>query len=205
MANTVIPLRPEGWVKDTLTQAEQSALTWYHISKCSRKDAFIAFARPDLMESKNKAMVDEYLKQFFARTDVREYLDAYSETLDKFLHPKATKAEPVGTIEERKARAKTKAVEFAMSLADNLDQADDPETILKLMDKVGLLDGDEEVVEKPRRYLPRVCDDHCRYRRFVEENCEDECQFCRYKKYGEENGVHYKNEEMLDIPHKVAE
>jgi hypothetical protein len=158
-------------VKETLTQAEQAALTWYHISKCSRKEAFVAFARPDLMENKNRSMVDEYLRQFFARPDVREYLAAYSETLDKFLHPRHEEVVPAGTMEERKARAKAKAVEFAMSLANNIDQADDPETVLKLMDKVGLLDGEEEVVEQPRRYLPLTCG-QCEYRKFVEENCE---------------------------------
>ena len=55
--------------------------------------------------------------------------------------------------------AMTRATEFAMSLAENIDQADDPEYVLKLMDKVGLLDGDEQVEEQPRRYLPVTCSD----------------------------------------------
>ena len=63
-------------------------------------------------------------------------------------------------------------MEFAMSLADNIEQAEDPETVLKLMDKVGLLDGDEEAEELPRRYLPVTCSE-CAYRKFVEENCEE--------------------------------
>lgn len=200
-----IPLRPAGWMQTSLNQDEQSALTWYVISGCSRKDAFIKFARPDLAVSKNKAIVDSYLSQFYSRKDVKEYLEAYNSTLEAFLHPEPVVVKPTGTLEERKARARTKAMEFAMSLADNIDQADDPETVLKLMDKVGLLEGEEEVEEQPRRYIPQSCLAGCRYRLFVEENCEDECQFCRYKKYGEENGIHFKNEEMLDIPLKVAE
>ena len=197
---SIIPLRPEGWAQTSLTQAEQTALTWYHLSKCTRKEAFIAFARPDLMEAKNKAMVDDYLRQFFSRRDVREYLDAYAETMENFLHPKVQKKEPVGTMEERKARAKAKATEFAMGLAENIDQADDPEYVLKLMDKVGLLEGEEEVVEAPRRYLPVQCVRECAYRQFCEENTEDMCQYCRYHAFGEENGIHYGKEHLLDIP-----
>lgn len=203
---SVIPLRPEGWAQTSLTQAEQTALTWYYLSKCTRKDAFVAFARPDLMDAKNKAMVDDYLRQFFSRRDVREYLDAYTETIENFLHPKAQKKEPVGTMEERKARAKAKATEFAMGLAENIDQADDPEYVLKLMDKVGLLDGDEEVEEQPRRYLPvSPCLTGCAYRMFCEENTEDMCPYCKYHQFGEENGVHFDKTEMLDVPIKVAE
>lgn len=156
---------------ESLTQAEQTALTWYHLSKCSRKEAFVAFARPDLMESKNKAMVDEYLKQFFARTDVRSYLSEYAATLDRFLHPTPVETQPVGSMEERKASAKKKLIEFAMSLANNIDQASDKEAVLKIADRVGLLDGEEEVIEKPRRYIPITCN-QCEYRKFVEENCD---------------------------------
>jgi hypothetical protein len=160
-----------------------------------------------MAESRARAVVKETIKQFYARAEVKEYLTAYRTTLEDLVNQKRKEKEPVctGTLEERKARAKTRATEFAMSLAENIDQADDPEYVLKLMDKVGLLDAEEQVEEQPRRYIPQSCLDGCRYRMFVEENCEDECQFCRYKKYGEENGVHFKNEEMLDIPQKVVE
>ena len=167
----IIPLRPANYIS-SLKQDEQTALTWYILSGCARRDAVITFARPDLYVNKSKAVVDEYVRQFFARKEVKEYLDAYQETIDAVLHPKAEKTEPKGTLEERKARAKAKAVEFAMALADNIDQAEDPETVLKLMDKVGLLDGDEEVEEVPRRYLPVSCNE-CAYRKFIEENCEE--------------------------------
>lgn len=199
----IIPLRPANYIS-SLKQDEQTALTWYILSGCSRRDAVITFARPDLYVNKNKAVVDEYVRQFFARKEVKEYLDAYQETIDAVLNPKAEKTEPKGTLEERKARAKAKAVEFAMALADNIDQAEDPETVLKLMDKVGLLDGDEEVEEVPRRYLPVSCGDHCAYRMFCEENTEDMCQYCRYHKFGEDNGVHYDKNEILDVPIKVV-
>lgn len=171
MAKSFIPLRPNNFVSP-LTQDEQSALTWYVLSGCSRRDAFITFARPDMLGSKAKAAIDDYIKQFYARKEVKEYIDAYQKTLDEFLHPTPVKKKPVGSLEERKAQAKTKLVEFAMSLADNIDQAEDPEFVLKMADKAGLLDGDEQVEEQPRRYLPVTCGE-CAYRKFVEENCEE--------------------------------
>lgn len=167
---SLIPLRPENFVSP-LQQSEQTALSWYVISGCSKKDAFIAFVRPDMFESKAKAAVDDYIKQFFARKDVKEYIEAYQQTLNKFLHPAPVKEKQTISIEERKAKAKTKLIEFAMTLTDNIEQAEDPEFVLKMADKAGILDGDDEVEEQPRRYLPVSCDG-CAYRKFVEENCE---------------------------------
>ncbi len=171
MAKSIIPLRPEGF-SSSLKQAQQSALTWYVLSGCSRNEAFITFARPDMADKMSKAAVDDYAKQFFATKEAKDYIEAYRKTLDDFLHPAAKPTSThTASLEERKAKAKTKAMEFAMSLAENIEQAEDPETVLKLMDKVGLLDGDEEVEEQPRRYLPVSCSG-CEYRKFVEENCE---------------------------------
>jgi hypothetical protein len=171
MAKSLIPLRPEGF-SSSLTQAQQAALTWYVLSGCAKRDAFVIFARPDMMDKMAKAAVEDYARQFFSTKEAKDYLDAYRKTLDDFLHPAVKPvAAHTASLEERKAKAKTKAMEFAMSLADNIEQAEDPETVLKLMDKVGLLDGDEEVEEQPRRYLPVSCSG-CEYRKFVEENCE---------------------------------
>jgi hypothetical protein len=76
----------------------------------------------------------------------------------------------------------------------------DRETIMKMVDRIGWL-GDEEVQqEQPRRYIPASCYSSCRYRAFVEQECEDLCEYCKYKKYGEENGVHYESEKQLEMP-----
>lgn len=125
-----------------------------------------------MLGSKAKAAIDDYVKQFFAQKAVKDYIEAYEATLDKFLHPAPVKSEQTASLEERKAKAKAKATEFAITLADNIEQADDPEFVLKLMDKVGILEGDEQVEEQPRRYLPVTCSE-CVYRKFVEENCEE--------------------------------
>lgn len=189
-----------------LKPEQQLALSWFVLSKCTRKEAFVRFARPDLALSSSAPALDNHVKEFFASKSAKEYIEAYTKTIENFLHPApVAESKAKGSMEERKARAKTKLVEFAMSLADNIENAGDPEFVLKIADKAGLLDMEDKVEEQPRRYIPQSCLDGCRYRMFVEENCEDECQFCRYKKYSEENGVHFENEEMLDIPQKVAE
>ena len=156
-----------------LKPEEMDCLNWFVLSGCPRDEAFLRFVRPDYMSNRNSPSVKEAVKQFFAMGPVRDYIDAYKETITGAQKPKEdAKEKASGTLEERKARAKAKAMEFAMSLADNIESADDPETVLKLMDKVGLLDGDEEVEEQPRRYLPVTCNE-CEYRKFVEENCEE--------------------------------
>lgn len=201
MGKPLIPLRPDN-VSTQLSQPEQAALTWYVLSGCTKKEAFITFARPDMLDSKAKAAVEDYVKQFYARKEVKDYIEAYQDTLDAVLHPVAKVEKPVGSLEERKAKAKTKLVEFAMSLADNIEQAEDPEFVLKMADKAGLLDGDEQVEEQPRRYIPTSCLGECRYRAFCEnpDNVEDLCRYCKYHKYGEENGVHYDSEHQLSLP-----
>ena len=170
MASSLIPLRPADFVSP-LNQQEQAALTWFVLSGCSRRAAFLIFARPDMILSGTKPMVDKTIREFFASKDAKEYIEAYQNTIDAFLHPKPVTKTGSGSMEERKARAKTKLVEFAMSLADNIEQAADPEFVLKVADKVNLLEQDEQVEEQPRRYLPVSCRE-CEYRKFVEENCE---------------------------------
>lgn len=197
---SLIPLRPEGFIS-SLSQEEQTALSWFVISGCSRKDAFLTFCRPDMLGSKAKAAIDDYVKQFFAQKAVKDYIEAYEATLDKFLHPAPVKSEQTASLEERKARAKAKATEFAITLADNIEQADDPDFVLKLLDKVGILEGDEQVEEQPRRYLPvSPCLTGCAYRMFCEENTEDMCQYCKYRRFGEEKGIHYDKTDILDVP-----
>lgn len=170
MAKALIPLRPDDFYS-SLSQPEQTCLTWFVLSGCARKDAYLAFAHPEFWVSVSKPAFEASMKEFFASKEAKEYIEAYQKTLNNFLHPAPVKAKATGTMEERKAKAKTKLVEFAMTLADNIDQADDPEFVLKVADKAGLLDGEDEVVEQPRRYLPETCS-ACEYRKFVEENCE---------------------------------
>ena len=114
------------------------------------------------------------VKQFFAMADVQKYADSYRSAIKKLLDKEERNFEDIKkpqTLEERKARAKAKLVEFAMDLADNINQADDPEFVLKMADKAGILEQEDQAEELPRRYLPVTCNE-CEYRKFVEENCE---------------------------------
>lgn len=203
MAVPIIPMRPKRGNFD-LKPEEMDCLNWFVLSGCPRDEAFLRFVRPDYMSNRNSPSVKEAVKQFFAMGPVRDYIDAYKETITGAQKPKEDAKEKVsGTLEERKARAKTKLVEFAMSLADNIDQAEDPEFVLKMADKAGLLDGEEQVEVAPQRFLAERCSD-CRYRVFCEQECEDLCQYCRYRAFGEESGIHYENRDMLDMPNKIG-
>lgn len=193
----LIPMRPKG-LKFNLLQEEMDGLTYYILSGCPREVAFLKFVRPDFVGSKAQAAIKAAVTQFFAVKEVKDYIEAYKATIDELLNPKPGPRTPSGNIEERKAKAKTKLVEFAMDLANNIDKAEDPEFVLKVADKAGLLDMGEEVEEVPRRYLPEICS-RCRYRQFCEDNTVDMCQYCKYRQYGEENGIHYEPECQLDI------
>lgn len=196
----LIPQRPKQG-RFELRPEEMDGLSYYVLSGCSREVAFLKFIRPDFIGSKANSAVKAAITQFFSAKPVKEYLDAYRETIEELLSNsgKPRQAQVGGSLEERKARAKTKLVEFAMSLAEDIENASDQEFVLKMADKAGLLDGDEEVEELPRRYLPQSCGDHCAYRMFCEENTEDMCQYCRYHKFGEDNGIHYDKTEILDV------
>ena len=150
MPKTIIPMRPEN-LRSQLNQSEQTALTWFVLSGCTRDEAFLTFARPDMAGSAAKSVVKETIKQFFARAEVKEYISAYTETLNNLVNPKKPKKsdQEAVSLEERKAIARTKAMEFAMDLANHI-----------------------KVEEQPRRYLPVTCSE-CAYRKFVEENCEE--------------------------------
>ena len=168
----LIPQRPKSG-KFELRPEEMDGLSYYVLSGCPREVAFLKFIRPDFIGSKASTAVKAAVTQFFSAKPVKEYIDAYKATIEGLLSGsgKAKEEEKSGSLEERKAKAKSKALEFAMSLVDNIEQADDPEFVLKMADKVGILDGDEEVEEQPRRYLPVTCNE-CEYRKFVEENCD---------------------------------
>lgn len=203
MLESRIPLRPKDFISP-LSQQEQSALTWLVLSGCSKRDAFFTFVRPDMYSSKAKASVDSTVKQFFAREECLSYIDAYEKTLKEFLHPEPDAPKQPESMESKMARAKAKLVEFAVAMAENIERADDPESVMKIADKVGFFDTEEEAVEEPRRYLPMDCDS-CEYRAFCEQECEDLCEYCRAKKFAVDNGFEYKKQTLLDFGTKVAE
>lgn len=188
-------MRPKGVIFDLLPE-EMDGLSYYVLSGCSRESAFLKFVRPDFVGSKAPTAVKAAITQFFASKNAKDYMEAYKKTLEDLLNPSQVKEAPAGNMEQRKAKAKTKLVEFAMTLANNIEEADDPEAVLKIADKIGLLDQDEEVVEQPRRYLPESCGT-CSYRAFCEQDCEDLCEKCRAKDFAIEHGFEYKKQTLM--------
>ena len=130
---------------------------------------------------------------------------------DYLIREEKTEAKANVSQEDREERKRRALEMLADDLIDQIfalragGEEVDRETIMKMVDRIGWL-GDEEVqVESPRRYLPTSCYSSCRYRAFVEQECEDLCEYCKYKKYGEENGVHYESEKQLEMPQESGE
>lgn len=196
MAKSLIPMRPDKG-NFNLTEDEMQGLTWFVISGCSRQEAFLKFIRPDYIGTRAKVAMQSAISQFFSAKEVMAYIDAYRDTLSRVLSVKTPKSSTGQSTENLRLSAKAKLMEFAMGLATNIENAEDPEFVLKIADKVGILDGND-IEETPRRYLPENCA-HCTYRAFCEENAEDMCPYCKYHQYGEENGIHFDKENMLNL------
>lgn len=170
MANPIIPMRPRTG-KFNLKPEEMNCLNWVVLSGCPRDEAFLRFLRPDYLPNRTSASVKEAVKQFFAMADVRDYMEAYRQTITE-PEVKETPVEESASLDEKKSLALSKLVEYVLSEANNISTADDPKAILDYANKIGIFDMQEQAEEKPRRYLPETCDT-CRYRIFVEENCDE--------------------------------
>ena len=201
MSKSKIPIRPPGTFK--LSPQMQEAITWHIISGMARTEVYRRFVRPDLETS--KTALDKLTKMFFEDKEVKRYMEEYQKTLDDFLNPKE-KAKPAKTLTEEEMKERIikgidKLKEFAFNQAEVIDTLEEPGEVIKLWKNLGLFGDEEEVMEAPRRYLPAMCSE-CRYKAFCEQECEDLCELCKYKKYANENGVHYETKEQLINPNK---
>ena len=202
MSKSKIPIRPTGKYK--LSTSDQDALSWYYLSGESQTEVYRKFIRPDLQTS--KAALDKLAKAFFADKEVQKYLSDYEATINALFEPKdkpkPTKALTEEEMKERLLKGIDRMKEFALNQADIIDTLDEPGEVIKLWRNLGLFGEEEEVIEAPRRYLPESCNLGCRYKAFCEQECEDLCEICKYKKYANENGVHYETKEQLINPTK---
>ena len=194
-----LPKRPKANKQYGLTEEEENCLNYYCAFQCSKVDAVKIFLHPEII---SKLQIKSIADQFFAMDEVQSYIKDYEETLQEFFEekkkPKAELSEK--DREARKRKALESIADKVIELAQNLDDENaDPESIIKYVDKLGWLHNEEVKVEHPSRYLPTLCSE-CRYKAFWEQECEDLCQYCKYRKYGEENGVHYESEKQLDMP-----
>jgi hypothetical protein len=207
MAQSLIKMRPKG--KFNLTADQMNCLTWYALSGCSKADAFATFVAPNLAEQ--KTLLSSASKQFFGSVDAVAYLRAYRAELN--LADEATteaKKPKERDLESKKAEASKAIAEWAYENAANIDNLDEDAVtlLLKALDKLGLFDETTVAVEKPRRYLPVLCQSSCLYRLFCEQNIANgnilnECDYCRAKAFAVDRGFCYDASKLLDIPKDV--
>lgn len=170
-----LPTRPDSKTQYRLTDAERYALCCYCVFECSKLDVFM-FAHPEVVGT--KALVRNQCEQFFASSDVANFLREYREMLDNSDEQKATtpdnKEDDDVDLSERMQRIKRKIFLRGEQLAKDLNASkEELDLAIKLLDKSGVFDTDEEVIEQPRRYLPETCS-NCRYKIWIEENCDIE-------------------------------
>lgn len=208
MARKRLATRPSTTTRYNLSDAERYALCVYCVFEATKLDAF-KLAHPEVVGSKN--VLKSRSEEFFASSDVVNFIREYRAMLDEVDKAQAKSSEPRPQEsdeewENKKQRALRNLAQKGYRLAEDLDSEDaDVEMVVKVFDKLGWLDNEEVQVEAPRRYLPTSCYSECRYRAFVEQECEDLCDYCKYKKYGEENGVHYESEKQLEMPPQSGE
>ena len=187
-----LPLRPKNQKKYNLSDNEMNSLVWYTLSGCKREEAFMLFVRPDLSISRQNLV--KATNQFFAMFDVRDFLNEYNKTLSDFYTNKEKPRESKQSREDRVGNAVKKFTDKVMDAMDDADSIEisEMDTLAKLADRVGILGKNEEVEEKPRRYLPETCS-WCSYRKFVEDemsqgNLDDECSHCHTRRFAESKG-----------------
>lgn len=187
-----LPLRPKNQKKYNLSDNEMNSLVWYTLSGCKREEAFMLFVRPELSISRQNLV--KATNQFFAMFDVRDFLNEYNKTLSDFYTNKEKPRESKQSREDRVGNAVKKFTDKVMDAMDDADSIEisEMDTLAKLADRVGILGKNEEVEEKPRRYLPETCS-WCSYRKFVEDemsqgNLYDECSHCKTRRFAESKG-----------------
>lgn len=190
-----IPMRPRKLKDYGLTEKEKDCVVWYVISGCMREDSYMCFVRPDLAISRPNLM--KATNQFFAAPSVRDFMSDYMRTLEKFIEGNDYGHEDVEeSREERLEKAVNKFTDKVMdAMTGDIDDVTKMDTVAKLADRVGILGKNEEIEEKPRRYLPVTCS-RCSYREFVENGIDsgdiyNECDSCRTRRYAEEHGWEY--------------
>lgn len=164
-----IPTRPFP-DESGLKEIEKDALSYYVVFGASKEFVYAKFLHPELQLS--KTALKKATEMYFDDKEVIEYIKSYTETIERFLNSQSAVSK---MNEEDKQRAQLSAIDnakdYILELLQDIQNSKDPETVLKLADKLNMLNL-EEIYEQPRRYLPESCDD-CRYKKWIEENCKE--------------------------------
>lgn len=210
-----IPTRPYNDSEFSKISAEDKALMSYVVAFQVPKT--VAFGRwyPEFLTPKGKlnSAGTQACYQFFQYNRNREYMDAYQETLDKFLMASKSSVSAHDEVDDdsagetRKARAVSKLVSDCL-IAIESNASIDPETLkdfVAMAKALGVLKEEESKVEASRRYLPLRCMSECQYRFFVEENLkngniESDCKYCKALEFAKQNGYLYDPTHNLNYP-----
>lgn len=150
-------------------------------------------------------------KNFWSYGKVREYRQAYEETLQEFFGTKRSgKNDSTEIDESRKENALKSLLNQVMNLVEGGDlDADTLKIVAELFKKVGFLKEDVERIIAPIRVLMARCSE-CRYRIGVESavcNGEmlDMCAFCKCRKIAEEHGYRFnEGKDLLELPQEIV-
>lgn len=183
MAKKRLPTKPNTSTRYSLSEKERLALCCYCVFECTKPVAF-SLAHPELSGTPN--ILRRKTEEFFMSSEVVGYITEYKAYLDSLnstpevevqVEVREKYEKPKVSAEEREER-KRKALEM---LADDLveqifalrdgGEGIDRETVLKMVDRIGWLEEEEDKQEEPRRYLPESCS-RCRYKIWIEENCD---------------------------------
>lgn len=167
MGKRILPKRPQG-DNTSLSEIEKDALSYYVLFEPPKEFVFARFLHPEMQMS--KTALKRATEMFFDDKDSKEYIEEYRRTIENFLNF-SSESKEMDDEEKHKVQmnAINKAKEFIIKELQDIENNKDPETVLKLADKLNMLNL-EEVYEQPRRYLPESCND-CRYKQWIEENC----------------------------------
>lgn len=153
-----------------MKEIEKDALSYYVVFAASKEFVYAKFLHPELQLS--KTALKKATEMYFDDKEVIEYIKSYTETIERFLNSQSAVSK---MNEEDKQRAQLSAIDnakdYILELLRDIQNSKDPETVLKLADKLNMLNL-EEIYEQPRRYLPESCND-CRYKQWIEENCKE--------------------------------
>lgn len=212
---TQIPRRPDN-DKDfnTIKASDKNCIAFTVLSNVPNQTAYALF-HPEYRGEDNKLnkVGKEACRQFFNYSKHREYMDAYRETLNRFLNNLAgikgnnQKREDITDNPDKLDWALKELLNKAIALlqSDHDLDADTVKTITEVFKKLNILKDEVEITEAPRRYLPVRCKSECQYRLFCEQGIENgeienECQYCRALAYAQENGYKYDPTNNLNIP-----
>lgn len=200
MADGLIPRRPNNDGEHKIPAHDKECISYVVAFGVSNETAFSRF-HPEFLDESGKLTKagKTQCRQFFSYAKNKEYADDYRSTLETFAKAKSqVKSSPEDIGESRTVRAVQKLV------SDVLDSIEynknlEPEVLkdfVEVAKKLGVLKDEEDVQEKPRRYLPELCCQSCQYRLFCEKaiengEIENECLHCKALSYATERGYHY--------------